>query len=495
MKKSIQFIAILLVLCMAFVISACGGSTSSSGGGNSGGSTSGGSTSSGGNTSDSGGASSGASAPKEIGFYDRTFDYNQNKEFKVGYLVSATGVMYDTFSEAFARWAGRTNVNYTGMWAPADTSTEAFLSGVETYADMGYDGLLIDGDPNLGASVAKICNDNDILWMMCMAQARDYSTPYTIMGEPSVGALLAPNVGFNNIAVGSTIAEGLMDWKEEAYPDVSWDKVGFIATDFSLSIPIHERTLGNEQVWAERSGLGGYDVDPSKNPKNFIIADGASGQFDQATATNIVTQILSDPPDGIEVWLISGVVWDYAAGAAVAIENVNLSDKACITTFGAGANAVALWDAGDPTPIRISLETAAPVYAESIFNGLYAMMAGYATPDTLWNEWSILWDKGDKYQLTDELDPESQTPIVELDSSGKPIVLEEHNYPSLILPMIWVNQENYKEFYGWVDLYDLGPDATQEERTYPDYPLATDVNLFQARSEVPAFYSQYPSGD
>jgi hypothetical protein len=43
-----------------------------------------------------------------------------------------------------------------------------------------------------------------------------------------------------------------------------------------------------------------------------------------------------------------------------------------------------------------------------------------------------------------------------------------------------------------VDLYQFGPDATAEERTYPDYPLATDLNMFTARGEVPDFYHEYP---
>jgi ABC-type sugar transport system substrate-binding protein len=484
MKSAKKILAILLTLCMTAALVACGGSgngsdTPSGSGGN--------------NSSGGGGSESTGSGPKELGFYDRDYDYTQHKQYKVAYLVSGTGVMYDSFDLAFATWAERLNVNYTGMWAPAEASNEAFLSGVETYADMGYDALLIDADPNLGASIAKICNDNGILWMMAMAQARDYSSPYTIMGESSIGPLLAPNVGFNNVAVGRTVAEGLMDWKEEAYPDVPWENVGFISVNYSLSPQINERTLGNKQVWAERTGLGEYNPDPSINPKNFIIADSASGAFDQATATNLVTQILSNPPEGVEVWLIGTAFWDFAAGASVALENLNLTDKSCVTTFGSGTNATALWDTGDETPIRISLETASPVYAESIFNGLWAMMAGFAAPDTLWEEWQIIWDKGDVYQLSSELDPVNQTPIVELDDSGKPIVVEEHGYASLILPMIWVTPENYKEYYGWVDLYQFGPEATDEERTYPEYPLATDIDLFIARSEVPDFYHEYPN--
>lgn len=499
MKSARRILAILLALCLAFAIAACGGDdagtsspATSSNGGDSNGSGDTGDSNTGDANTDSGNGSS-ANGPKELGFYDRDYDYTQHKQFKVAYLVSGPGVMFDSFDLAFATWAERLNVNYTGMWTPAELSNEAFLSGVETYADMGYDALLIDADTNLGAAIAKICDDNDILWMMAMGQARDYSTPYSIMGTPSIGPLLAPNVGFNNVAVGQAITDGLMDWKEKAFPDVGWEKVGFISMDFSLSPQLHERTDGNELTWAERTGFGGYNPDPTVNPTNFIIADSASGGFDQATGTNLITQILSNPPAGIEVWLVATPIWDLASGAAIAFDNVNLTEKACVTTFGAGANSIALWDAGENTSIRIALETASPVYAESIFNGLWAMMAGFATPDTLWSEWAVIYDRGDVYKLTSDLDPVSQTPIVELGADGLPVIEQEHHYASMILPMIWTTQDNYKEFYGWVDLYQFGSEATAEERTYPDYPLAADINLFAARGEVPDFYKSYPS--
>ena len=435
--------------------------------------------------------SNGATGPKELGFFDRDYDYTQHEKFKVAYLVSAAGVMYDSFDTAFTTWAEKLNVNYTGMWAPAETTNEAFISGIETYADMGYSGLILDTDPNLGGTIANILDAAGILWMLGMAQARDYSLPYSFEGEASYGPLLTPNVGFNNVAVGTATAEGLLDWKEANFPDVAWENVAFISIGYSLSPQLHERTLGNKMVWAQRTGLGTYS--PTGELKNFLYADSANGAgFDQVAATNLVTQILANPPAGIEVWLVFGAFWDFAAGADTAFDNLGLRDHACVTTFGAGANATALWDAGDDTAVRIALETASPVFAEAIFNGLWAMMAGFATPDTLWPEWTVIYDKGDVYELSDEIDPLTELPYVKMEG-GKPVVISERNIPSMVLPMMWVTPQTYVEFYGWVDLYQFGPDATDAERNYPDYPLATDIDLFVARGEVPAYFGQYPT--
>ena len=492
MKKAKKILAILLALCMVLALAACGSDKPSGGSTQGSSSTPGGSDGSGGGGADTGG-SSGPKGPKELGFYDRDYDYTQHKKYRIAYMVSGTGVMYDAFNNAFETWCERLNMNYGGMWAPAEASNEAFLSGLESYSDMGYDGLIIDADPNLCSRIAEICNANDILWMMGMSQARDYSQPYTIFGEYSVGPLYCPNVGFNNIAVGRELAEGLIRWKEATYPDVPWDKVGFISINYSMVPQINERTLGAKQVWAEKNpSFGEYNPDPASPLRNFMIADTASGAFDQQTATNLVTQIISNPPGDIEVWLVSAATWDFAAGTAVVAENMNIVDKVCVTTFGSGASAISLWDASEPTPIKISLETASPVFAESIINGLWAMMAGFATPDTLWPEWVVIWDKGDRYKLSSELDPIYQVPMVEISEDGKPIVLEEHNYASMLLPMIWVDPTNYKEFYGWVDLYDLGPNAAEEDRTYPDFPLGTDINAFNARGTVPDYYKEYP---
>jgi ABC-type sugar transport system substrate-binding protein len=326
-----------------------------------------------------------------------------------------------------------------------------------------------------------------------MSQARDYGQPYTINGEYSIGPLYCPNIGFNNIEVGKEMARRLVQWKDEDHPEVPYDQVGFISINWSLSPQLNERTLGSKQIWVEKNpSFGAYNPDPSSELKNFFIADTASGSASQETATNLVTQIVSNAPD-IKLWLVIGAFWDLTAGAAVAAQNMNMVDQFCITNFGSGANAISLWDAGEPTPIRFSLETASPVFAESIINALWTMMAGLATPDTLWPEWVVVWDKGDRYQLSSDLDPTYQVPKVEMGADGKPVVLEEHNYASMLLPMIWTDPSNYKEFYGWVDLYDLGPNAAAEDRTYPDFPLGTDINAFNARGTVPDYYLEFPT--
>jgi hypothetical protein len=332
--------------------------------------------------------------------------------------------------------------------------------------------------------------------MFGMAQGRDYSRPYSMMGESQVGHLLAPNVGFNNIVVGEWLAEGLMKWKEDTYPEVPWDEVCFISLNFSVVPQLNERTLGSKMRWALKNpSFGTYDPDPTVNLKNFVILDASAAGMDQTASTNLVTQELSNPTyPNIKVWLISGIILDMAMGASIAAENMGMIDNVCSTTFG-GLSVIDIWALGEPTTIRFTLETASPVFVEAIINGFWSMLAGYTTPDTLWPEWVNKSDKGDIFKLTSELDPISQYPMVELDANGEPIVLEEHNYASMFLPMNWMTMDNQAEFMGWSYLYEFGPDgpASQDELMYPQFPIGTDINLFSARGVVPDYYDKWPS--
>jgi ABC-type sugar transport system substrate-binding protein len=442
MKKTL---AILLVLLMTFTLFACtsGGSKTSP------------SASSAAPASGEAPAS-GSKYPKEAGYFDPEFDYTQFKKYKVGYLIPNANFLYDEFNKAFEDWAKRMNINYTGMWAPSASNADEFLSGVQTFIDQGYDGLLLDPDTALYPRIVEMMNENpDVKWMSCLGQARNYSGDNRLFG---------PNVGFNNTQFGVLFCEKLHEWKEKAWPDVPWDKGGFISVDLSLAPQVHERALGAEMEWAKRHPeFGQYDPAVDKNPKNYWIVATATGNMDQTTAQNLVTQIISNPGE-IEIWLIATAVDDYSMGAANAVENLNMTDKACTVCSG-GSNLVVQFDSGQNTAWRYALFTAQSIYAEPIIGALWAFMSGHATPDTLWPEWANINDKGDV-----------------LDENGN--VIEEHNYATLQLPTQWIDEENYKSYLEWTDLYAYGPGVEGHYK----YDPCTDLNTYSARITPPPEY-------
>jgi len=471
MKK---LLAILLALLMALTLFACGGKDDP------------GKTPSPAPSGGNGGSEN--EWPAVAGFFDPEYDYTQHKKYKVSYMVTSTNFLYDEFDKAFADWAKRMNINYTGMWAPAGGSADEYLSAIATFADQGYDGLLLDGDSNLYARAVEVCNDVGITWISCMSQARDYASPY-MMGDAYIpGQLFGPNVGFNNTQFGIDMIDKLEEWRLENYPDVPIEKVGVISITYSVAVQLFERATGAEMRWAElHPELGAYDPDPTKNPTNFYIADTISGSMDQVTAQNLVTQIMSNPK-GVEVWLISAAFDDFAMGAANAAENLGLTDKTCAVCIG-GSNLALQWDSGVENAWRYAQFTAQSIYAEPIICGLWALMSGQATPDTLWPEWVVSYDKGDVFKLSEDKDPVFGVPYVEVDEDGKAIVIEEHNYASLLLPTQWLDKETYQTYLEWTDLFAYGADVEGHYK----YDPVTDLSMFSARAEVPESYNVYPT--
>jgi len=202
-------IAILLVLCLcAALVAACGN-----------GGTAGPAADPGGGAADTpAGPAVDSPGPARLGFWDRDYDYSQHQRFRFVYMVSGPGPLFDSWDEQFAVWADRLNMDYHGMWAPADGSNEEFLIQLETFIDMGMDGILFDADDAIVWRVVEILEQNNIPWLSGMSQARDLEQPYSVDGEFVAGRLLGSAVGFNQIAVGREMAGNLIDWTLENQP-------------------------------------------------------------------------------------------------------------------------------------------------------------------------------------------------------------------------------------------------------------------------------------
>ncbi len=134
-------------------------------------------------TSGAASPSAGTVAP---GWYDPSVDYGKNPNYKVGYIMANTGVLYDMFSKSFKAWADRMNVTYNDFACNSDN--DLFVNTIQTYRDQGYNGLLLDPDATIWPRVAELANELRIPWMGCM------SAPYDQDGK----TLLHPNVGFDN---------------------------------------------------------------------------------------------------------------------------------------------------------------------------------------------------------------------------------------------------------------------------------------------------------
>ena len=476
MKK---LLAIILALCMVVaLVAACGDKDDSSS--NTGSNTGSSSGDSSGSTSSSGG-----NWPKEVGFFDPDYDYSSQKKFKVAYLIPTAGSwLYDDMDRAFASWAPRMNIDYKGMFASSDGSTEAFLSLIQTHIDQGFDGLMLDGIADQMRTALEMAAENDVVLWSVMGICRDQGNTYVYEDIPMYGPLQWPFIGFDNFYAGFSSMNKLIEWKDQAWPDVPWEKVGAICIGFSGMSQLYERVQGAKRAWCNKNpSFGEYKPGAQDNPMNFWLGDmSATGAFDQATAQQLTTQIISNNND-IEVWLIPAAMDDMSMGAANAVDQLGLTDKSCTACFG-GSSLPVQWDQGVDNAWRYAEYLAQTMYAEPIICAVWALMAGQATVETLWPQWVKQWDKGDIFEFTGERDALYDYNILKRGDDGKPVVKESHNYAQALLPTAWLEKDTYKDYLAWTDLYAYGDN--KDMYRYGQYPAVTNINLYDARVPVPS---------
>ena len=441
MKK---ILTIALALCLIFAMVACGG-----GGGSSNTPASNAPAS----NSPSGGGSSaapaessdnGAAVPSKIGYFDRDFDYTQYPKYKVGFISLLNDNLTLEQDTCYQEWAKKFNINYTPLFAVTSQSMDDFLSTLQTYCDQGYEALLLQPSATAYNRVVEVCEENQIWWFSHLSAARDYA---------SSERLMAPMSGYDQRIMGQDAAYKLLEWKEETYPDVAWDDVAYICCTWSIAPEVHLRSYEQERIWSENNpAFGEWSEQMTVNPKNFFLCDAASGNSDQATIQNLVTQTISANPN-YKVYLCSGCIDYWAIGAANAIENLGLNDISCVVSAG-GSNMREYLDAGIHNAWRFAYYGPSATFTEFPMAALWAYCAGLATPETIWPEWVDPNDKGDVK-----------------DENGN--VKEEHNFAKMSLTSYWMSADNYQDLVEWADYYLFG----DGDGLY-DYPKVNDITLF-----------------
>lgn len=343
-------------------------------------------------------STSGSTTKTEVGYYDPTVDYTKNKNYKVGYIMANTGVLYDMFSKSFKAWAQRMNVTYNDFACNADN--DLFINTLQTYTDQGYNGLLLDPDSTVWPRVAELANELKIPWMGCM------SAPFGQDGK----TLMHPNVGFDNTQAGIAMAQFNVDYAKKNWPNVKASELGAMFIGYSVVPQLAQREAGFKSTF-----LAAYP----DSAKNYYFGDGVTGDMTAKTGYDLASALLAAHPD-VKYWLISGFFDDYTDGAARAVDAAGKTANTVCSTFG-GSGLIAHWDAGETSSWRGAIFTDQRLYSMPIFCGLYAMMSGQGTADNLWPEW-VNHANGDKYA-------------------------------SVLLPTVVLTQDMYQSYLMWVDTY------------------------------------------
>ena len=333
-----------------------------------------------------------------VGFYDPDYYYTHNPQYHIEYLTLATGTLYDTYSDAFRIWAARLGCTYEVSSTMGNI--DLYLESLETFAAQGTDGFLLDPDTATLPRIAEIMDELDLPWMTCMASSMDED-----------GRTLHPYVDFDDTEIGAQMAQWTIDYAKTAWPDASPSELGMLSLDFSVAPPLHERTIGAQSIWNQHY--------PTQT-ENFFVGDGATvGTLDIAAGYDLASMVFAANPD-IRYWLVCACIDDYAGGAARAAESLGIADQCVVISCG-GAPLIDEWDAGADTCWKAAVYDDIALATEPIICGLYALMNGDATAETLWPEW--------------------------INKNGGEV------YAVLQVPMIIITRDNYQEYLEFVDAY------------------------------------------
>ena len=201
--------------------------------------------------------------------------------------------------------------------------------------------------------------------------------------------LLHPNVGFDNYAFGNDMFQWCIDYAKKNWTDSNVNNTGGMFLGYSVVPVLELRHKGAKDNWAKN----GY------KPANFYFVDGVGGgganPMNAQVGYDLSSATMAAHPE-IKYWVACGFFDDYSDGIARAADAAGKSNNVISSTAG-GTGLINHWDAGETGGAwKSAIFTDQRLYAEPIFNGLYAMMSGKATAETLWPQW-INRSKGDKY--------------------------------------------------------------------------------------------------
>lgn len=419
MKKMIAVLLAILLLCS---LAACGGGSKDDGtaSGNEGAAT-GGATDGAEGSGAADGYGSDQTLASGFGLFREDFDYSTMPKYKVVGMFNQMNSMYQEQDRYFQIWAERTNCDYSMYDAGGDS--DAFITAIETFASQGVDGVIITPDASVMPRVVEVLEENDMTYMTGFSPAVNNANEYQ-----------HPFVGTDNYAIGETLGGWLAEYAK-GIEGLNMDEVGMVWIDWSTSNEVHLRGIGSWYGWDNVHG-NAADV--------FHYVDGvAEGGMTEEAGYNLVSTLIVANPD-IKYWFVATTAETMAFGAARALEDFDLDETSAVVNNGVDS-LIKQWDSGAVTCFRAGNAIPNATRTNAYWNCLYAFMAGWATPESIWPDCT----------------PEGET------------------YAYVILNSNMVNETNYKSFFAWADnlidynMYNYEWDGTEYEAyAYIDkYPL------------------------
>jgi len=372
MKK---FIALILVLAMSLALVACGGSSTGKE------PTTTGSPSPSANETPSQPAEtpSGSEKPStgSVGYVTDDVDHWARDPYHIVYYNYAPSNVTFQITDALEK-LGEV-YNFTVEQLSANGDSDAYVNNLHTILLKEPDGLIIDISQELASRVSEICTEYDVPVICVFNKAEDVN-----------GCLLIPSVIMDQEYNGRTQMEFLNSVYKDYLGDIDRSKIALLVMDWSSNMDLNQRGVGAKKRFEE--------LFPGNK---FFYGDTASDSLSAEAGFNISNSILSANPD-VEYWFIVSTVEDVALGTARAVEALGLTDRVLITSSGA-AILPGEWDAGYNGCWIANYAVPPFMYAGVAVFGLFALIDGRATIETLWPEYHQEGDKAARYMANAEM--------------------------------------------------------------------------------------------
>lgn len=302
-------------------------------------------------------------------------DHSNREPFKIAYLCNMlTWAWNKAISDALGEIGKTLNYEYTAYACNGDF--DAFVNQIYTYADQGYDALVLGTDDQLAARALEAAKECEI----------------PVVGESTAfmdqnGICIYPSVQQAQYGNGAVTTKWLLDNYKNYWGDIDLSKesVGLIGLNFSAVSGINERKPGVMDTFAEQCPGGTYfDGD--------LVALGDIG-FSADGANQLSTQIFSQNP-GITKWFVVAFVDDWAVGATRAVEQLGMEDKVLVACIQADAFLAEMNSGYSGDVFVASCAVSSTETAIDMANCLVAILEGRVTAETIWPEW---YDEGGSY--------------------------------------------------------------------------------------------------
>jgi ABC-type sugar transport system substrate-binding protein len=302
-------------------------------------------------------------------------DHFSREPFKIAYVCNMlTWAFNKAISDGLDALGKKLNYEYTA-WA-ANGDFDAYVNQIYTFADQGFDGLVLGTDDALAPRAYEAAREAGIAFV---------GESTTFMDDS--GLCIWPSVQQAQVKNGETSVQWLADnyksyWSDA---DLSAVKLGLICLDFSGVSGITERKPGVSGKFAELFPNGKFfDAD--------LIALGSEG-FSVQGGQELTSQLLSQNPD-IEKWFVVALVDDWAVGATRAAEQLKMEGDVLVVSIQADAFLAEVGSGNQDSVYVAACAVSANEFAIDMANCLVAILDGSATAEDIWPEWR---DAGGSY--------------------------------------------------------------------------------------------------